>query len=152
MRKTLALLCLLAAPAGAYDLRGIEPGKALDPSALPPGVTCAGQLCHGFMDVLDFTTVVDIIKGDDGTVLDVSASFTYLNFGKLAKALTDKYGKPKQSATVEKANAFGARTTSKMMLWEQDGYQMLLDERSGSLTDGALSIRVLDKPRQSAGI
>lgn len=151
MGKTIALLCLLASTVGAYDLRGIEPGKALTADALPTGVTCEGHLCHGFLPVLTFTTVVDIIKDDDGTVIDVTASYGSASFAELSSALTAKYGKPQESATVPKINSFGARMSSRVRLWKSAGYQMLLDEHT-DISNGSLSIRKLDAPQQSAGI
>lgn len=153
--KTLALLFVLAAPAGAasFGVRDVELGKVLDSSTKPETVSCYMGHCHGSVDVLDFSGDLTFYTWpDSGAIDDITLVVSYQHFDSLAAALTDKYGKPATSQGLQKQNGFGARVSSRVLAWiAVDGSTMVLDEH-GSLTTSVLTIRSKQEPRKSAGI
>lgn len=150
MGKTLALLCILAAPAGAYDLKGVGPGVDVA-AARSAGLECMYSKCTGGLDILTWGGTVQAHYTDAGTVTDVTFDAMPHRYTELRAALVAKYGKPKNSGVVTKQNRLGAKIDSHVDLWEADGQTMLLDEYA-ELDSMTLTIRKTEPARINAGI
>lgn len=150
MGKTLALLCILAAPAGAYDFKGVEPGKDVA-AARSLGLECMYSKCHGLVDVLDFGGTLEAHYTDSGTVTDVTFSGMPHRYAALRAALVAKYGKPSSSVVLVKQNKLGARVDSHVDTWQSADGVMVLDEYA-ELDTLALMLRQAEPLRANAGI
>lgn len=151
MVKLFTVLMILAAPAGAFGIQGIEVGQPL--GAVPANVTCSSfGLCNGSIDVLTFGGDITFYMTQAGTVDDLTLTIPAHRYGELAAALTAKYGKPSNSGSLPLQNGFGAQVTTRMLEWKAaDGSTATLMEYT-TLRDSTLLIRSKQPERKSAGI
>lgn len=150
MVKKLALLCILAAPAGAYDLKGLGPGVDVE-AVKAAGIECMYSKCHGGLDLLTFGGMVKAHYNDAGTVTDLTFTAMPHRYAELRAALVAKYGKPQSSVVLAKQNGFGARVDSHVDTWTSEDSEMVLDEYS-EIDTLALLIQRKTAARVSAGI
>lgn len=150
MRRILALACLLASTAGAYDLKGVGPGVDVG-AARSAGLECMYSKCYGGLDLLTFGGMATAHYTDAGTVTDVTFDAMPHRYAEIRAALVAKYGKPKSSGVVTKQNKLGAKIDSHADLWEADGQVMLLDEYA-QMDTLSLTIRNAEPVRLNAGI
>lgn len=150
MRRIFALLVILAAPAGAYDLKGLGPGKDVE-TARSAGLECRYSKCTGGLDLLTFGGTVKAHYTDAGTITDLTFSAMPHRYAELKAALVEKFGKPSSSVVLAKQNGFGARLDSHVDTWQSSDGIMVLDEYA-ELQELTLSLRQTEPLRANAGI
>lgn len=150
MGKALALFLILAAPAGAYDLRGVGPGLDVE-AARSAGLECMYSKCYGGLDLLTFGGMATAHYTESGTVTDITFTAMPHRYGELKAALVAKYGKPTSSVVLPKMNSFGARVDSHVDTWTSADSEMVLDEYS-EIDTMALLIQRKQQARLNAGI
>jgi len=150
MGKTLALLCILAAPAGAYDLKGLGPGVDVE-AARSAGLECMYSKCEGGLHLLTFGGIVKAHYTDSGTVTDLTFTALPHRYAELRAALVAKYGKPSSSVVLAKQNALGARIDSHVDTWTSADGEMILDEYT-DLETMSLILRRVQPATLNAGI
>lgn len=151
MVKLFGFLMILAAPAGALGIQGIEVGQPL--GAVPASVTCSTYgICKGSIDVLTFGGDITFYVTQAGTVDDLTLTIPAHRYSELAAALKAKYGKPSDSGVIPLQNGFGAQINTHMMTWTAaDGSTATLMEYV-TLQESSLLIRSKQTERKSAGI
>jgi hypothetical protein len=135
----LALAALVFKTCEAFDLKGVEVGKAATRAQLQAafGARCDfGDAC--LTEIAGVTVKVYTWKDKAGRVSSISASFDSIQFATIEKAAREKFGTPSSTEEAPMQNGFGAQFMARGLWWTNaDGARVQLLK---SFTDATLSI------------
>lgn len=142
-------IVLLAAPAGAFDLKGLELGKPATDEQIKAatGIVCQ-VYCTGLVMLAGRLIDTTISRDKDLNITAISAEFDNAQFDLLDAAFTVKYGKPVETK-IPVSNGFGAQFVQIQHEWTQNGQAILLGKYV-SATEGVLQMVSADEAARRA--
>lgn len=142
-----AFACLTAHAAFAFDFKGVEPGTRVTPTELHGKLSLRGfdclpdangsgdNVCHGKVNIGDAEATAWCFIGKDGTLNAITVLFAPDDFAPIAKALTEKFGKPAKTDNSKVQNRMGAKFDQIEIAWTNAAQEATLSRYYGGKLD-----------------